>query len=182
MRWPVPVPVLVLVPVLAVSSPAQTVVPSSSPSPKPKAECRDIPAVPRLQGCSIRECDEDEYDEAELQSGPVDGSGDFPKRLVEGRLSVITYACPRATSMDVIARRSLAALRKAGYLVVYSGDMYHTDLPGFTVRKGRHWVQVVSEPFEEGTGYTVTSVDAVISEPMSSPRPPGARRTRKTTR
>lgn len=180
MRSSIPVLLVPVLVVVAVSSPAQTVVPS--PSPKAKAECRDIPAVPRLQGCSIRECDEDEYDEAELQSGPVDGSGDFPKRLVEGKLSVITYACPRATSMDVIARRSLAALRRAGYLVVYSGDMYHTDLPGFTVRKGRHWVQVVSEHYEDGTGYTVTSVDAVISEPMSSPKPPGARRTRKTTR
>jgi hypothetical protein len=172
-----PVLALVLVP-LPVPGHAQTPV----PSPKARAECKDLPAIPRLEGCSIRECDEDEYDEAELQSGPVDGSGDFPKRLVEGKLSVLTYMCPKAVSMDAIARRSLAALRKAGYLVVYSGDMYHTDLPGFTARKGRHWVQVVSEPFEEGTGYTVTSVDAVISEPMSPPKPPGARRTRKTTR
>ena len=168
--------VLVLVPLPA--STAQT----ASPSPKARAACKDSPVVPRLEGCSIRECDEDEYDEAELQSGPVDGSGDFPRRLVEGKLSVLTYVCPKAVSMDVIARRALAALRKAGYLVVYSGDMYHTDLPGFTARKGRHWVQVVSEQFGDRTGYTVTSVDAVISEPMASPKPPGARRTRKTTR
>lgn len=148
----------------------------------PGAPCKDIPVVPRLEGCSILECDEDEYDEAELQSGPVDGSGDFPKRLVEGRLSVLTYLCPAALPMEEIARRSLAAVRKAGYSVVYSGDMYHTDLPGFTVRKGRHWVQVVSEDFEEGAGYTVTAVEAVADEPLPRPRPPGPRRGRKTTR
>ena len=175
MNLPVVVLVVALVPALL---PAQT----PPPSPKARAACKDLPMVPRLEGCTIRECDDDEYDEAELQSGPVDGTGDFPKRLVEGRLSVIAYVCPKATSMDVIARRSLAALRRAGYAVVYSGDMYHTDLPGFTARKGRHWVQVVSEPFENGTGYTVTAVDAVVSEPMASPAPPGARRTRKTTR
>jgi hypothetical protein len=171
-------PVLVVILAFVSGAGAQ----SAPPSPKARTECRDSPVVPRLEGCTIRDCDEDEYDEAELQSGPVDGSGDFPKRLVEGRLSVLTYLCPRTTSMDAIARRSLAALRKAGYLVVYSGDMYHTDLPGFTARKGRHWIQVVSEAFEDGTGYTVTAVDAVVSEPMSSPKPPGARRTRKTTR
>ena len=41
--------------------------------------------VPSFEGCAVRECDGGEYDEAEMQAGPVDGSGDFPKRLVEGR-------------------------------------------------------------------------------------------------
>ena len=147
-----------------------------------KAACKGAPAVAPLDGCAIRECDEDEYDEAELQTGPVDGSGDFPKRLVEGRFSAVTYLCPKAMSMADIARRTLAALRRSGYAVVYSGRMYHSDLPGFTVRKAQRWIQLVSEPFDDGTGYTVTAVDAVVSEPMTTASPPPARRVRKTTR
>ena len=147
-----------------------------------KTACKGAPPVAALDGCSIRECDEDEYDEAEVQTGPVDGSGDFPKRLVEGRFSSVTYVCPKAMSMADIARRTLAALRRSGYAVVYSGRMYHSDLPGFTVRKAQRWIQLVSEPFEDGTGYTVTAVDAVVSEPMTTASPLPARRVRKTTR
>ena len=144
--------------------------------------CKGAPPVAALDGCTVRECDEDEYDEAEVQTGPVDASGDFPKRLVEGRFSAVTYICPKAMSMADIARRTLAALRRSGYAVVYSGRMYHSDLPGFTARKAQRWIQLVSEPFDDGTGYTVTAVDAVVSEPMSTAPPPPARRGRKTTR
>ena len=162
---------------------AQTAPPApAAPPGKKAAACKDSPFVPRIEGCSIRECDEDEYDEAELQTGPVDSSGDFPKRLVEGRYTAITYVCPKATSMADIARRSLAAVKRSGYAVVYSGRMYHSDLPGFTVRKAQRWIQVVSESFDEGTGYTVTSVDAVVSEPLATPAPAAAPRGRKTTR
>lgn len=172
--------------------------PSPAPLPSPQtgpgvvvappghanARCQDSPFVPRLEGCTIRECVEREYDEAELQSGPVDASGDFPRSFVEGQLSVLTYVCPEATSMEEIARRTLVALRKSGFAIVYSGDMYYTELPGFTVRKGRQWVQLVSEPFDEGTGYTVTSVRAVaVAAPAPARRrPTGSHRTRKTTR
>jgi hypothetical protein len=145
-----------------------------------KAACKGAPAVAPLAGCAVRECDEDEYDEAELQTGPVDGSGDFPRRLVEGRFLAVTYVCPKAMTTADIARRTLAALRRSGYAVVYSGRMYHSDLPGFTVRKAQRWIQLVSEPFDDGTGYTVTSVDAVISEPMSTAPPAASRRGRKT--
>jgi hypothetical protein len=167
------------------SAPVTSAAPATSAAPTPgraNTRCQDSPFVPRLEGCTIRECVERDYDEAELQSGPVDRSGDFPRRFVEGQLSVLTYVCPEATSMEEIARRSLLALRRSGFGIVYSGDMYYTELPGFTVRKGREWVQVVSEPFDEGTGYTVTSVRAVTVVPPPRARPTGSRRGRKTTR
>ena len=168
---------------------AQTTAPSPAPpvespgtrSGHANSRCRDSATVPRFAGCSIRECMERDYDEAELQAGPVDATGDFPKKLVEGQLSVVTYVCPAATTLENIARRSQAALRRAGYSVVYSGEMYHNQLPGFTARRGRQWVQVVSEPFDEGTGYTVTSVRAIAVETEQRPRPAGQRRGRKTT-
>ena len=170
---------LVLVLALSATAFAQSTAPRD---PRKAAECTAPPVVPRLEGCAVRECDEDEYDEAEMQTGPVDGSGDFPKRLVEGRYSAVTYVCPKATSTAEIARRSLSALRRSGYAVVYSGRMYHSDLPGFTARKAKHWVQVVSEAEGDVTGYTVTSVQAVLDEPLTPPAAPGARKGSKTTR
>ena len=73
---------------------------------------------------------ERDYDEAELQAGPVDGTGDFPRKLVEGQLSVVTYVCPAGATLEDIARRSEAALRRAGFILVYSGDMYYNQLRG----------------------------------------------------
>ena len=172
---------------------AQAVPAPSAPPPSPapgvavarpghaNVRCKDSATVPRFAGCTIRECVERDYDEAELQAGAVDATGDFPKKLVEGQLSVVTYVCPAGATLEEIARRSQAAVRRDGFTVVYSGDMYHNQLPGFTARKGRVWVQVVSEPFDEGTGYTVTSVRAVAEETMPRARPASRRPRGKTT-
>jgi hypothetical protein len=167
-------------PPAATPAPAAPVAPAARPG-HANTRCRDSPTVPRFAGCTIRECTERDYDEAELQAGPVDGTGDFPRKLVEGQLSVVTYVCPTGATLEDIARRSQAALRRAGYSVLYSGDMYHNQLPGFTARKGRQWVQVVSEPFDEGTGYTVTSVRAVAEETAPRTRPVRPRPRGKTT-
>jgi hypothetical protein len=122
--------------------------------------CRDLPVLQRLAGCTIRECRSRDYDEAELQSGPVDGSGEFPRAFVDGQLSVVTYACPAGLRLEEIARQSQAALRRGGYTFVYAGEMFYNELPGFTARRGSTWVQLVSEPFDALSGYTVTMVRA----------------------
>ena len=135
--------------------------------------CRDLPILPRINACEIRECRTRDYDEAELQSGPVDRSGDFPKAFVDGQLAVVTYACPAALRLAEIARQSQATLRRAGYSFVYSGSMFYNDLPGFTARRGTTWVQLVSEPFDSLSGYTVTMVRAseVSGAPGTRPGP-----------
>ncbi|HUG55098.1 MAG TPA: hypothetical protein VMR21_15935, partial [Vicinamibacteria bacterium] len=97
-------------------------------------------------------------DEAELQTGPVGRSGDFPKALVEGELAAVTYTCPASLRREAIARQAESALRRAGYTVLYTGHMLHRDLPGCTARRGGLWVQLVSEAFDPLTGYTVTLV------------------------
>jgi hypothetical protein len=130
--------------------------------------CRDLPVLQRLPGCTILECRTRDYDEAELQSGPVDTSGDFPKALVDGELAVVTYACPASLRLADIARQAQAALRRAGYSFVYSGSMFYNDLPGFTARRGTTWVQLVSEPLDARSGYTVTMVRP--AEAGASPR------------
>jgi hypothetical protein len=120
--------------------------------------CRDLPVLQRLPGCAIHECRMRDYDEAELQSGPVDASGDFPKALVDGELAVVTYACPASLRLADIARQAQVALRRAGFSFVHVGGMLHSDLPGFTARRGTTWVQLVSEPLDARSGYTVTMV------------------------
>ena len=122
--------------------------------------CRDLPTLQRLPGCSIRECRSRDYDEAELQSGPLDTSGEYPKTFVDGPISVVTYTCPASLRLEEIARINQAALRRGGYAFVYAGEMFDNELPGFTARRGSTWIQLVSEPFDALSGYTVTMVRA----------------------
>jgi hypothetical protein len=138
--------------------------------------CHDLPVLPRLAGCTIRECRARDYDEAELQSGPVDASGEFPKAFVDGELSVVTYTCPAALHLAEIARQSQASLKRSGFSFVYAGSMFYNELPGFTARRGSTWVQLVSEPFDALSGYTVTVVRA--SEVSGAAGRPPSRRPR----
>src|SRR5258708_935058 len=137
--------------------------------------CHDLSVLPRLAGCTIRECRARDYDEAELQSGPVDASGEFPKAFVDGQLAVVTYACPASLRLAEIVRQSQASLRRAGFSFVYAGSMFYNELPGFTARRGRVWVQLGGEPVDAGSGYTVTMVRAnevsVAPTAPEGPRP-----------
>src|SRR5438477_13197122 len=101
--------------------------------------CRDLPVLQRLAGCTIRECRSRDYDEAELQSGPVDASGDFPRAFVDGQLSVVTYSCPAGLRLVDIARQSQAALRRAGCAFVDAAPVFYLELPGFTALRGSDW-------------------------------------------
>jgi hypothetical protein len=138
--------------------------------------CRDAPVLSRFAGCTIRECRVRDYDEAELQSGPLGRSGDFPRAFVDGATWVVTYACPQDLTLAQIAQQGQAVLRRGGYAFVYTGSMFYTELPGFTARKGSTWVQLVSEPFDPLSGYTVT---VVRSEDGGSPRERPRRPARK---
>lgn len=133
--------------------------------------CHDLAILQRLPGCTIRECRFRDYDESELQSGPVDASGDYPKEFVDGQTTVVTYACPATLRLEEIARHAQTALKRAAYAFVYSGSMFYNDLPGFTARRGGTWVQLVSEPFGKLTGYTVTMVRTDVEGGEVAPGP-----------
>jgi hypothetical protein len=133
--------------------------------------CRDPEVLSRLAGCTIRECTHRDYDEAELQSGALDASGEFPRKLIEGQTSVLTYVCAVGAEPRALVRKAEGTLRKSGFSLVYAGGMYYNDLPGFTARKGGYWIQVVGEPFDEGPGYTVTAVKAQTAAAPHPKRP-----------
>jgi hypothetical protein len=145
--------------------------PPLAAAPADTEGCRDPEVLPRLAGCTIRECTHRDYDEAELQSGALDASGEFPRKLIEGQTSVLTYVCAAGEQPRALVRKAESTLRKAGFSLVYNGGMYYNDLPGFTARKGGYWIQVVGEPFDEGPGYTVTAVKAMTATAPHEKRP-----------
>jgi OmpA-OmpF porin, OOP family len=122
----------------------------------PDAEgCKDLPVLTRMPGCSITECDAKEYDEAEVQTGAADGES--PMKTLEGQVEKVTYVCPTKMSVLQVHRNAEAALRSAGYDILFSGKAWHAER-GVTARKGARWVQVGIEPWNEYTSYVLTSV------------------------
>ncbi|HEY0158125.1 MAG TPA: OmpA family protein [Thermoanaerobaculia bacterium] len=114
--------------------------------------CTDSQLLTRLRGCVITECDRKEFDSAELFVG-----GEDRREPVEGRKEIVGYDCGENVSMLQIARNAEAALKKAGYTVVFSGIA--EDAPVVTARKGNQWLQVHSQNPGGGTfGYMQTAV------------------------
>src|SRR5687768_462135 len=95
------------------------------PQEKTGTDCREPAALAALPGCRVHECTFREYDEAELQSGALDGTGEFPRKLVEGQTSVVTYVCAPGQDLVALARTAEKTLRRAGFTPVYTGGMYY---------------------------------------------------------
>ena len=57
--------------------------------------------------------------------------------------------CPATSSPLQLHRNAEAALRKAGYTVVFSGRHENSNHPAVTVRKGNQWIQVQTADFNE---------------------------------
>jgi len=120
--------------------------------------CKDLPVLSRMPGCTIIECNAKEFDEAEVQAGPLDDTtGEFRKQALEGQVEAVTYLCPSTLSLLQIHRNAETALKSAGYEMVFSGKAGHEERT-VTARKGARWVQVKVEPWNEFTSYELKSV------------------------
>ena len=114
--------------------------------------CTDSKLLNRLSGCVITECDRKAFDAADVFVG-----GGEKTQTLEGQKEVVSYDCGEKISMLQIARNAEAALKKAGYTVVFSGTA--EDAPVVTARKGNQWMQVHSFNPGGGTfGYHQTAV------------------------
>ena len=121
-------------------------------TPQDVEGCSDSKLLTRLSGCVITECDRKAFDAAELFVGAEDR-----RQSVEGQKEIVSYDCGENISMLQIARNAEAALRKAGYTVVFSGVA--EDAPVVTARKGGQWMQIHSQNPGGGTfGYMQTAV------------------------
>lgn len=111
---------------------------------EPDAEgCQDSPVLSRMPKCRIAECEKKDYDEADVITAP-NPEGDFKRQHVEGAKSMNTYWCEESVSLLNIARNAEAALKRAGFSIVFSGKAIN-EHPGVTARKGNTWIEVVTD-------------------------------------
>ncbi len=109
------------------SAPAQT-------APPDREGCRDSPLLSRVSGCYIDRCERNDWEAAKVAVAP--GKDD----TIEGEYEQLLYYCPVDYSRLKVVRNAEAALRQAGYAIVFSGN-YDGD-PATTARKGPQWVFV----------------------------------------
>lgn len=106
---------------------------------KPDAKgCADSPLLGRVSGCSINSCERKEWDATKI---PV--AADKRIEAIEGEKLHIYYDCLGATySRLKVVRNAEAALRQAGFSIVFSGS-WDGD-PALSARKGPQWVFVTT--------------------------------------
>lgn len=127
--------------------------------------CKDPRVLSRLNGCYIEYCEFSEYDEAQLEAGPVDPETGEPKwEVLEGKKTVVQYVCPGTISSLQVIRNAEAALKKSGFKPVYSGKAYAHDRIA-TSSKGGLWVEVgSSDAAGDTTAYTLTVLEVAGME------------------
>lgn len=133
-------------------------VPSYAQTPgEPDLEgCKDSTLMTRLSGCTIIECESKDFDAAELWAAAYREDSAHMKKL-EGRVDMLRYLCPARLSLLQISRNAEAALKKAGYSVVFSGAGEGEE-PVVTATKGAQWISVQAGTYNEFTSYRQTAV------------------------
>ncbi|MEW6322798.1 MAG: OmpA family protein [Acidobacteriota bacterium] len=115
--------------------------------------CKESALLSRMPGCGIYECSTKEFDAAEVV---VNMAGDT--RRLEGQVEILALICPEKGSPLQLQRNAEAALRKAGYTVVFTGAHDGHSYPAVTAHKGAQWVSVQAGMYNEFPQYTQTAV------------------------
>ncbi|HSP13743.1 MAG TPA: OmpA family protein [Thermoanaerobaculia bacterium] len=102
--------------------------------------CKDSSLLSRMNGCTIDNCEQRDFDEGQVFIG-LDESGEAKMKSLEGAVEKREYTCPGNISGLAIARNAESALKAAGFGVVYSGKN-EFGRPTLTVRKGNVWLNV----------------------------------------
>jgi hypothetical protein len=106
--------------------------------------CKDSPLLTRRKSCNIEKCLVDgEFGVNEFQIGPVENSGAFKTKHLEGKTTWILYSCPENKSGLVEFRKAEEAFKKSGYVLVFSGKDNNLS-PVITLRKASQWIQLTS--------------------------------------
>jgi outer membrane protein OmpA-like peptidoglycan-associated protein len=105
--------------------------------------CKDSTILSRMPKCAIASCDKKDFDAADIRLGP-NGDDGYKKQNVEGATEILTYQCDESISFLNIQRNAEAALKRAGFTILYSGagDNEH---PVVSARKGNVWVGVMTQ-------------------------------------
>lgn len=128
---------------------------SRSQASKPDAKgCADSPFLGRVSGCYIYSCDRNQWDAVKIPVGP-----DRKVETIEGEKLHIYYECAAESYSRIkVVKNAEAALRQAGYTIVFSGT-YDGD-PALTARRGPQWIFV-------STGNDRYWVDTVKAKEMA---------------
>lgn len=116
-------------------------------------DCAPSPLMSRMPGCGAYECTRKEFDAMELV---INKAGEM--KSLEGAIDEVVFACPATGSPLQLLRNADAALRKAGYTIVFSGKHEADDFPAVTGQKGPQWLSVQTGMFNEFPTYRQTGV------------------------
>jgi OOP family OmpA-OmpF porin len=118
---------------------------AQAPTPPDAKGCLENKVVTRMPGCFIMRCDSKDFSSAEMPR-KVSERGN----QVEGALETTVYRCPSGKSPLELGRNTEAALKNAGFNILYT-DVYSGGARFYmTAQKGVQWVKlyVVSDAYE----------------------------------
>ena len=116
-------------------------------------ECKPSPLLTRMTGCGIYDCSKKDFDSFDVV---INKAGEA--KSLEGAIDHSKLACPASTSHLQLVRNAEAALKKAGYTIVFSGRHDTHDGPAVTAQKGAQWIMVQTGSFNEFPIYELTGV------------------------
>jgi OmpA-OmpF porin, OOP family len=126
--------------------------------------CKDSKLLSRLPGCFIEACENKEFDQAVIRTGPPKEPNDAVKTL-EGAVEILRYQCSGKTSPLQVVRNSAAAMQKAQYQIVHNGKDENEFL-SVTGRKGDQWIMLSSSPGGDNNSITFYMFTAVAVKEM----------------
>ena len=127
--------------------------------------CKDSKLLTRLPGCFIESCQNKDFDQANIRTGPHKEENDAIKTL-EGSVEILDFQCSAKTSPLQLIRNSQAALQKAGYLPVFNGRDENQYLT-LVVRKADQWIQLESHSGGDNDSVTFYEFKAVAVKAMT---------------
>jgi OmpA-OmpF porin, OOP family len=116
-------------------------------------DCKPSPLMSRMPGCGVYQCTNKDFDAIELV---MNKDGDMKE--FEGAIDEVVLACATTASPLQLMRNAEAALKKAGYTIVFSGRHQNSDSPAVTANKGAQWITVQTGMFNEIPIYTQSGV------------------------
>jgi OOP family OmpA-OmpF porin len=118
---------------------------AQAPAQADRPGCAENKVVTRMPGCVILRCDNKDYATAAMPRTKGERGHE-----VEGELDHTVYRCPSSKSPLELGRNTEAALKNAGFKILYT-DVYGGGARFYmTAQKGPHWVNlaVVSDAYD----------------------------------
>jgi OOP family OmpA-OmpF porin len=116
-------------------------------------DCKPSPLMSRMPGCGVFECSKKDFDSFDVV---INKAGEV--KTLEGEVDHSKLVCPTSASHLQLQRNAEAALKKAGFAVVYSGKHDNNEHPVVTAQKGAQWITVQTSQWNEFPTYELTGV------------------------